>query len=352
MTLNASPRLPLRLPFAKRSGRVPFPNPFTPSMPLPVWVPAGAAFFLDGVNDRAWVRGASFMSLADLALNAAYGTFSRASTGLYLPTSGVYQSFTSGQIRRGDKGMLIEPATLNGFKNSGMSGYTLGYTGSGGSMPNMGFGSTGATINSVDVLANGLTAIDFSWNYTNSTGTVQYPRFSNQVADMPAAAIGQLWRASAYIEVISSNFGMSLLIQERDAGGTYLSGVSAGSIVAPGFYEASRTLQTAGVAKTEWAFGPAVPAGQTLVSRVRIAAPQLEQNSKRTTPIITPQNSTATRAADALKILPDAGTYNITVTFDDNSTQVLSGQVITGAGWTVPTNLNRAYVKTIAGYAA
>ncbi|KFH18414.1 hypothetical protein IB60_17030 [Brucella abortus LMN1] len=56
------------------------------------------------------------------------------------------------------------------------------------------------------------------------------------------------------------------------------------------------------------------------------------------------------RSADALTLLPGEGTYDILLTFDDDSTQGINGVAVTEAGWLVPvSSLNRPTVKTIAG---
>jgi hypothetical protein len=319
---------------------------------FPAWVPEYAAFFIDALNDRAWIQNTQFGSLASLASNAPFASFSRSTAGLYLASNNIWQTFASGQIRRGDRGMLVESASTNGFKNSSFAGVATGLVSAGANAPNAIFASQGnPTINRVLTLANGLPALEFAWSYNNTSGAAQYPRFSIAVADMPLSSAGQLWNCSAYVDIVSSTHALSLLLQERDAAGGYLTGTPA-AVSSSGFYALNRTLTHAGAAKVEWAFGPTVNNGETLAATVRIAAPQVELGSKRTSPILTPQNQSATRAADILTIRPEADDYDITVTFDDNSTQVISAQTVTPSGWTLPANLARPYIKSIAGYRA
>ena len=61
---------------------------------------------------------------------------------------------------------------------------------------------------------------------------------------------------------------------------------------------------------------------------------------------------TVAQAADVGVLQLATGTYNITVTFDDNSTQLFSGVSVTAPGWAVPTNLNRMVLKQIVAVAA
>lgn len=69
---------------------------------------------------------------------------------------------------------------------------------------------------------------------------------------------------------------------------------------------------------------------------------QLEARATATSPM--PSGS---RAGSILSFTVPAGVTSITYTFDDNSTQVVSG-LTPGATYTVPTNLNRPYIKSIA----
>ena len=54
--------------------------------------------------------------------------------------------------------------------------------------------------------------------------------------------------------------------------------------------------------------------------------------------------SAATRAADVLSFTIPSGVGHLTYIFDDNSTQIVA---VSAGAYTVPTNLNRAWIKTI-----
>ena len=68
---------------------------------------------------------------------------------------------------------------------------------------------------------------------------------------------------------------------------------------------------------------------------------QLEAGARATSPIITAA-TIVTRAADELTLNLPAGTHDLTVAFDDGSTQAIAG--VSGA-YGVPTTLNRPQVK-------
>ncbi|MDR3424003.1 MAG: hypothetical protein P4M13_02845 [Alphaproteobacteria bacterium] len=71
---------------------------------------------------------------------------------------------------------------------------------------------------------------------------------------------------------------------------------------------------------------------------------QQEVASKGTSYIPT-TSAAATRAADALSFTIPSGIGNLIYTFDDNSTQTVA---VSAGAYTVPTNLNRAWIKRIA----
>lgn len=81
---------------------------------------------------------------------------------------------------------------------------------------------------------------------------------------------------------------------------------------------------------------------------------QVEAGSVATSPIVT-TSAAATRAADVLTLnwgslgVPN-GTYTLRYTFDDNSTQDVS-TVVSGGTSTVPTNLNRPWIKKVQNLA-
>lgn len=73
---------------------------------------------------------------------------------------------------------------------------------------------------------------------------------------------------------------------------------------------------------------------------------QFELGATPTTPILT-TSAAATRTADNIQFTVPAGITNLTYTFDDNSTQLVTG--VSAGTYTIPTNLNRAQIKTIVG---
>lgn len=77
---------------------------------------------------------------------------------------------------------------------------------------------------------------------------------------------------------------------------------------------------------------------------------QIELGSAPSSFVYTTQGTgVVTRAADSLSFTIPAGINHLAYTFDDNSTQ---GVTVSPGAYTVPTNLNRPWIKSIAGTAA
>lgn len=81
-------------------------------------------------------------------------------------------------------------------------------------------------------------------------------------------------------------------------------------------------------------------------SGIYVAGVQMEQGNGSS--VIPTTGTSATRAADSLGFTIPAGIGHLTYTFDDNSTQTVA---VSPGAYTVPTNLNRADIKTIVGAA-
>jgi hypothetical protein len=65
------------------------------------------------------------------------------------------------------------------------------------------------------------------------------------------------------------------------------------------------------------------------------------------TSLISTTTASVARAADSIQFTIPAGITNLTYTFDDSSTQLVSG--VTAGTYTIPTTLNRPQIKTIVG---
>lgn len=316
------------------------PGAATPAASLTV--SALTKWFWDFVNDRGALSssGAGVSSFA-AAVAAGQAAFSRASSGYYQQANGVWVPFASNALRRGDRGALIEPAATNLIRNSTAAGAVAG---SPGSNPSPGWATLTAG-NAVRTIVgtttiNGLPALVMEWVCTalSNPTIVLY-------ADTPAATGGLDYVGGAYLQLISGTppNQFSWQIQEGAGGSNVV--LSTFTLDAAFTRRApSRTL-SAGATQGRYQL-LAQQAGYSGTFRMAVAAPQFELGTVATSPIDT-SGTTATRAADALTLFPPAGTYDITVTFDDDSTQVLTGQTVTGSGWQVPTNLNRPYIKSI-----
>jgi hypothetical protein len=82
------------------------------------------------------------------------------------------------------------------------------------------------------------------------------------------------------------------------------------------------------------------------VKSYTLFGPQAELGATSPSSVIVSAGSTTTRAADAYSFTLGANTNQLTFTFDDGSTQTVSG-LTGGSTYTIPTNLNRPWILYI-----
>lgn len=295
----------------------------------PPWVPAGAAWHLDFAGDRAWVGGAIYGTVAAL-IASARASFARASTGTYQDAAGLITSVVSGSLRRGDRGALIEPAATNDRANSenlavdrftSNAGGSLALT---GSEPDPNGGTTGFTL-ATFTAANDYLALNAS----------------------SAVVAGQTWSASIYLKGTAGEIvGLRLA-----RGGSGPPESSSSTFILTGEWQRETITHMFFNDQTQARLDIGRTTGGTTVTSLGLAWPQVELGSTATSYFPT-SGTVATRAADALTLIPPADTYDITATFEDDSTQALPGVVVGGGGWSVPTDLDRRYIKAITGVVA
>ena len=275
-------------------------------------------------------------------------TFLRASTGTYYNSSGVISS-ASNDVARFDynpatlalRGVLIEPQYTNLMLYSGDQ------TGTGWGGNNV--TATAGSITSPDGLFNGtlLTA--------TSSVTVYWQRSGI------GATSGSTYSFSIYAKYGSQQW-LLLSIWDGSVGHGYRFDIQNGAVgasqgtkaSAPAIYSVGNGWYRISFLYSETA---------TLSVNLAVSAPDGTVASGRTwylfgssfgvanslSSYIATASSTVTRAADQLSFIIPASTNYLTYGFDDGSTQKAA---VSPGAYTVPTNLSRAWIKTITGSAA
>lgn len=314
---------------------------------VPAWVPPDALFSLqlDTARDRYWVANTAYSGFTNFTAGTG-STFGRASAGYYTPTSGLMASFASGAARLGDRGLLYEPAATNLWARSNE------------------FGDAAWTKANLAVTSNAATAPNGAAEADKITETaVTAQHFMHQ--SFTATAVEH--SLSLYLHAVERNWVFPFFTVGVDQGSFFdLSNGALGTVAPP---IATRSIEAVGsyyrvaISKvlTVATWFPCLSLGLSdglgrpsylgvAGSGVNAWGAQLEVGSKPTSPIVT-AGSSASRAADALTIAIPDGTYDITFTFADDTTQTVFGAVVSG-GYAVPITLDQFYIKSIDGYAA
>jgi hypothetical protein len=237
-------------------------------------------------------------------------TFTRASIGTYFNSGNILTTASSNVARFNYVGgvscLLIEPAATNLLLQS--NNFSNASWPAGGS-PVL----TSAQFISPDGTNNG-------WSMTSGIGQgVIYQIYS--WLNIP-------YTLSIWAKRIIGSSPIELLTDGASSGGI----VTSATITRFSF--TGTPSDTTGVA-----FRLPVPSGSTN----GIYGGQLETGSKATSYIPT-TTAAVTRAADSATFTISAGVSQLVYTFDDNSTQTVS---VSPGSYTIPTNLNRANIKTI-----
>ena len=206
-------------------------------------------------------------------------TFSRASTGYAETAAGALVAFASGEIRRTDKGLLVEEA-----RASIVLGSTFAYVS--GNAPaewTAGF-NTGTSRGTATSTIGAPTA----WTATVTAGTRE------SIHQTVTLAANSTYTFSIYVEAVSGTTGTFAYATNLPAG------ASTGSIAdpaSPGRYTFTiTTVATAGTAQIR--LGPGCSGADAGNCTIRYSAPNLELGAFPTSYIPT-TTASATRAADA-----------------------------------------------------
>lgn len=309
------------------------------------------SFDFDFANNRYYYDGTLYSAWGDVT-GASAATFTRASTGARWTAAGAL-SFESTDVLRFNHdpangnariGVLIEPARTN------LLPYNTEYD-------NAAWTKSNVTISAnVADAPDGTTTVDKIVE-NSSFGQHLIQRLFTSAADVYTTScfLEPAGRDVAIIRIYNGTTGFAAYYNVSDGTvGTVESGNSASIVsVGGGVYRAicTRTMPSTTSALSQ--FG--VTVADSFISYtgdgasgVRIWGAQTELGATASSVILTSASS-ATRAADALSIVLPTGTHDLTFTFDDDSTQAVTGQTGT---YNVPTNLNRPNIKRVWGVLA
>ena len=309
----------------------------------PAWLPEGAIGGVDFTGDRAYVAWASYSSIADL-LASSRADFVRDSAALGRDSAGAYTQFAAGALRLTDLGAVIEPSVENLMTQSAPVDHS----------------PIGASLTSVD-----------GWTEIVETAADS----EHSVFAAANFTVGETYTVQVEFAALAGSSTRYLALRGFGLGGNYpIVDLVTGAVVQAGTQWESVTVHelASGLYRLVAVCIPTSTAApifhlQTVADftlgsrsyqgdgssgmRLRHAALIAGDHPDGFEPVVT-SGAPATRPADALSLAPGAGTYDITVTFDDDSTQVLSGVAIPASGWAVPTDLGRAIIKRITWAAA
>ena len=251
-----------------------------------------------------------------------------ASGGYAETLAGALTSFAANTLRRTDKGLLVEPSATNVMPNSAAVGGT--------------FSNSSGTItvtNNAAAAPDGATTADRV--DINRSGNDAFAIFSQDVSPPAGTYVPSIWLKArtagdvgkqVYAVLHAGSQKAVTVVTLTDAWVRYTFGS-----------QASPTQAFVGYAESGWT-------GSNATGPVSFLAWGLQATLNTLSSDIMTTGSASTRSADAVSFTVPAGNTLLTFTFDDDTTQDVS--VTPGATYTVPTNLNRRYIKYIDGNGA
>lgn len=331
------------------------------------WVPAGASWYTEfEPNDRSFIDMTTYSGIANL-IASSDASFTRASSGWYEKFDNTILSFTSGNVRHdSDKGLLIEPSISQyAGNNYDFSGMVDGVIGSGASLPDhvlINDQNAIFTFTVTQVSNYGIPMIQMRIQGTNNTGATRFPGIKFNTTPASSAAQGENWFARCYLWISGGNIptgGRLTWSPVREMNGTTLQVQHNTQIIATSITRHTDivTLSNATTDRLQSMVYVTLPDTQNIDITITFGMWELYKDRTEApgAPVIITIDSASgpvIKQADEFTIFPKAADYDITVTFDDDSTQVISGQTITASGWEIPTNLNRPYIKNISAVEA
>lgn len=302
------------------------------------WIDASKSFEIDFVNRRA--QRAGVLVPVESLVSCVRASAGKAFDGLS------WSDFSANALRHADGGgLFVEPAATNAIRNNTMQGGAAPGTRPTNWNVNLPGGVTVAYAYGVE---SGVDFVDLRFTGTAAGGITIDPEQGI------AATSGETWTTSFFLaDVGAVRIGLNSVALGGRAGASGGSGSEfpTGADVLSQITRSMKRFQhtfllaNAATININPRLSANVSAGATIDFTLRLGLPQLEKRASASSPIAT-AGASATRAADAVTIALPAGTHNLTLTFDDGSTQAVAG--ISG-NYTLPVNLNRAVVNAISG---
>lgn len=240
------------------------------------------------------------------------------STGGYIDDSAGNWTFVlPNTLRRSDKGVLVEGSQTNSLRTSAI--------GSGGTPATwVTANPTGLTRSGTPQTRNGIDGILFTWTGTVTATSGINISFEN--GNNIAAASGQLWTSSFFIQVDTNTPGITFNneVSERDSAGAQVSGaLTSAGITLTGAVQRIANSRTLNGSTTAYVLsrltGNTIAAGTTVTIAVWVGWPQLEQWSTSVTTVgmasspIRTTGSAATRSADVISSTLPLGVLDATL---------------------------------------
>jgi hypothetical protein len=260
-------------------------------------------------------------SLVDQVSGQNLVTFTRASDGTYVDSTGTLRTATTNEARfdhnptTGESlGLLVEEQRTNSIRNNTMVGAVAGTP---GTLPTnwATYGSGGVTGITTSVVSvgteGGVSYIDIRFNGTPSISAV-WSLINEITPGFPAAATGQTWTYSAWVRMIAgsaANITFPVIFFDENNSGAFVTGgtIATSFLVSTvARYSATRTLSGgATVNLVNGGIRFSVTAGAAIDITLRIGLPQLEQGAFATS-VIPTTTAAATRSADVASITGSA----------------------------------------------
>lgn len=284
-------------------------------------------------------------------------TFSRGSVGSYFGSDGLLKSasvdtprFAYNPSTLAARGLLIEPAATNALSWSE-------------AFDNAAWTKVNATIGADATIApsGSATADKFIKSATTShayvdssytgTGNISWSAFL-KAGEFGYAKIHAENSAFSGLREATINLSTGAIVTNSGAG----TGVALNSVtVTPinnGWYRVTLSVNvTSGTGLSVRIYACTSAGANNIlgdgVSGFYMSGGQVESGAASTSPILT-TSGPATRSADNASFTIPTGIGHLTYTFDDDTTQVVA---VSPGAYSIPTNLNRAYIKSILGAA-
>lgn len=317
----------------------------------PYWLPIGALYHADFVRGRYWngITQSTFGSMF---------TFTRASTGNYVDSSGVVQSsaidtpryqytYNPNTVAWDLAGLLIEPAATNLYNRSSTFTNATSWTKT----------RTVAVADQVNGLDGTLTA-DFlrDDNSASTTHVCQY-------IQAHGFAISNYYVMSTFVKA-DARTQLELLMPSSHFVGTPLTmfNVSNGALISTGggtygsedygngwfriWASALCDSTTLGTSQFRLASGNTASYSGDNASGLYLWNAQMEIGTTPTAPIATAA-ANVTRDADVCSFTIPSDASSILYTFNDNTTQSVA---VSPGSYSIPTNLNKHNIKSLTVY--